>query len=190
MHSSHRESLLTSRAGVCRLVPSGAVPMLASRPLGVAGQGATGTAPPQERRLLHRCGRYARRQQASERPSAGSALRTIPARPPSRATTWPRSRRHDGTPHRTLTSDLGPAVQLHQVPLGTAAVPRAMTEMMPEPVREHLHPALGTAAGDHLVDPAGSQRPRSFTPSHHCSRCAWACLARTRMYRSRVRALS
>src|SRR5580693_323213 len=33
-----------------------------------------------------------------------------------------------------------------------------MAEVMPEPVREHLDPALAPAAGDDLVDAAGGHR--------------------------------
>jgi len=34
-----------------------------------------------------------------------------------------------------------------------------VAEVVPEPVRVHLHPALSAAAGDQLVDPGGGQRP-------------------------------
>jgi hypothetical protein len=36
----------------------------------------------------------------------------------------------------------GPAVQFHQVPLGAAALEPGVAEVVPEPVRVHLHPAL------------------------------------------------
>ena len=36
----------------------------------------------------------------------------------------------------------GPAVQLHQVPLGAAAVQPGVAEVMPEPVRPGIHPGL------------------------------------------------
>ena len=49
----------------------------------------------------------------------------------------------------------GPAVQLHQVALGAAAVQPGVAEVVPEPVREHADAALAAAAGDDLVDPAG-----------------------------------
>src|SRR5271165_1963512 len=58
----------------------------------------------------------------------------------------------------------GPAVQLHQVTLRTAAVQPGVAEMVPEPVREYVHAALGAAAGDHLVDAAGGQRPPIARP--------------------------
>ena len=53
----------------------------------------------------------------------------------------------------------GPAVQLHQVPFGSAAVEPGMAEVVPEPVRIGGHAALAAAAGDDLVDPGGSERP-------------------------------
>src|SRR5208282_2561643 len=52
----------------------------------------------------------------------------------------------------------GPAVEFHQVPLRAAAVQPGVAEMVPEPVREQIHPALAAAAGDHLVDAGGGQR--------------------------------
>src|SRR3954454_11256841 len=52
----------------------------------------------------------------------------------------------------------GPAVQLHQVALGAAAVQPGVAEVVPEPVREHLDAALPAAAGDDLVDAAGGHR--------------------------------
>src|SRR5580700_8684439 len=52
-----------------------------------------------------------------------------------------------------------PAVQLHQVPLGSAPVEPGVAEMVPEPVRVHGHPALAAAAGDDLVDARRGQRP-------------------------------
>jgi hypothetical protein len=44
----------------------------------------------------------------------------------------------------------GPAVQLHQVPLGPAAVQPGVAEVMPEPVRPGIHPALPAAAGEDI----------------------------------------
>ena len=58
----------------------------------------------------------------------------------------------------------GPAVQLHQVSLGPAAVQPGVAEMMPEPVRPGIHPGLPTAAGDHLVDPVRGHRPAVAHP--------------------------
>jgi hypothetical protein len=52
-----------------------------------------------------------------------------------------------------------PPVQLHQVPLRPAPVQPRVAEMMPEPVRIYLHPALASPAGDDLVDPGRGQRP-------------------------------
>ena len=54
-----------------------------------------------------------------------------------------------------------PAVQLHQVPLGAAPVQPGVAEMVPEPVRPGVHPALTAAAGDHLVDPVRRHRSLS-----------------------------
>src|SRR6266851_4465966 len=45
----------------------------------------------------------------------------------------------------------GPAVQLHQVPLGSAAVQPGVAEMVPEPVPVGVHAALPAAPRDHLV---------------------------------------
>src|ERR1039457_996174 len=53
----------------------------------------------------------------------------------------------------------GPAVQLHQVPFGAAAVEPGVAEVVPEPVRVGVHPALPAAAGDDLVDAGGGERP-------------------------------
>ncbi len=53
----------------------------------------------------------------------------------------------------------GPAVQLHQVPFGSATVEPGMAEVVPEPVRVGGHAALAAPAGDDLVDPGGSERP-------------------------------
>jgi hypothetical protein len=53
----------------------------------------------------------------------------------------------------------GPAVQLHQVPFGAAAVQPGVAEVVPEPVRVDVQPALAAAAGDELVDPGRGQRP-------------------------------
>src|SRR5258708_29817239 len=36
--------------------------------------------------------------------------------------------------------------------------------MMPELMREHIHPALAAPAGDHLIDPVGGQRPAVVYP--------------------------
>src|SRR5216683_49423 len=52
----------------------------------------------------------------------------------------------------------GPAVQLHQVPFGSAAVQPGVAEVVPEPVRVHVHPTLPAAAGDDLVDAGGGER--------------------------------
>src|ERR1700676_1818696 len=52
----------------------------------------------------------------------------------------------------------GPPVQLQQAALGAAAVEPGVTEVVPEPVREHLDPALAAAADDDLVDAAGRHR--------------------------------
>jgi hypothetical protein len=52
----------------------------------------------------------------------------------------------------------GPAVELHQVTFGAAAVQPRVAEVVPEPVREHLDAALAPAADDDLVDPAGGHR--------------------------------
>ena len=53
----------------------------------------------------------------------------------------------------------GPAVQLHQVPFGSAAVQPGVAEIMPEPVRVGSHAALPAAAGHDLVDAGRGQRP-------------------------------
>src|SRR6266699_3449334 len=53
----------------------------------------------------------------------------------------------------------GPAVEFHQVPFGSAAVQPGVTEVVPEPVRVEVHPALPAAAGDDLVDAGRGQRP-------------------------------
>src|SRR6266446_3166729 len=58
----------------------------------------------------------------------------------------------------------GPAVQLHQVALSAAAVQPGMAEVVPEPVREHLDPALPTASGDDLADAAGGHRTAVVHP--------------------------
>src|SRR6266702_2952548 len=57
-----------------------------------------------------------------------------------------------------------PSVEFHQVTLRPAAVQPGVAEMVPEPVRVDIHPALPTAAGDHLVDAAGGQRPPVADP--------------------------
>jgi len=52
----------------------------------------------------------------------------------------------------------GPAVELHQVALGTAPVEPGVAEVVPEPVRVHVDAALAATAGDDLVDAAGGHR--------------------------------
>src|SRR5208337_1201063 len=52
----------------------------------------------------------------------------------------------------------GPAVEFHQVSLGSAAVQPGVAEVVPEPVRVGVDSALAAAAGDHLVDAGGGQR--------------------------------
>jgi hypothetical protein len=49
----------------------------------------------------------------------------------------------------------GPAVELHQVSLGPAAVQPGVAEVVPEPVRVDVHAALLAATGGHLVDAGG-----------------------------------
>ena len=80
----------------------------------------------------------------------------------------------------------GPAVEFHQVALGPAAVEPGVAEVVPEPVRMHPHPALMTAADDHLMDAMRGHRSPLLTPSHSWGRQAWACRERARMYRSMV----
>src|SRR5689334_12784223 len=58
----------------------------------------------------------------------------------------------------------GPAVQLHQVAFGAAAVQPGVAEVVPEPVWVHLHPALPAAAYDHLVDALRRHRPAVIDP--------------------------
>src|SRR3984885_14795073 len=58
----------------------------------------------------------------------------------------------------------GPAVELHQVALGTAAVQPGVAEVMPEPVREHLDAALAAPPDDDLVDPTRGHRPPAAGP--------------------------
>src|SRR5580704_17912650 len=58
----------------------------------------------------------------------------------------------------------GPAVQLHQVTFGAAAVQPGVAEVVPEPVRVHGHAGLLAAPLDHLVDPVGGQRPAPASP--------------------------
>src|ERR1039457_6906834 len=58
----------------------------------------------------------------------------------------------------------GPAVQLHQVTLSTAPVQPRVAEMVTEPMRVNLHPALPAAPDDHLVNAAGGHRPPVVHP--------------------------
>jgi hypothetical protein len=50
-------------------------------------------------------------------------------------------------------------VELHEVTLGTAPVEAGVTEVVPEPVREHVDAALAAAPDDDLVDPASCHWP-------------------------------
>jgi hypothetical protein len=50
-----------------------------------------------------------------------------------------------------------PAVEFHQVAFGSAAVEPGVAEVVPEPVRVHVHAALLAAAGDGLVDTGPGQ---------------------------------
>src|ERR1039457_969451 len=74
----------------------------------------------------------------------------------------PRAARPAAVPLQHLRG--GPAVQLHQVALGPAAIQPGMAEVVPEPVRVYPHASLVTAALDHLVDPVAGQRPPAAGP--------------------------
>ena len=58
----------------------------------------------------------------------------------------------------------GPAVQLHQVTLGAAAIQPGLAVIVPELVREQLDIALAATAGDDLVDAAGDHRAADVDP--------------------------
>jgi len=81
-----------------------------------------------------------------------------------------------------------PAVQLHQVPLGAAAVQPGVAEVMPEPVRPGIHPGLPAPAGDHLVYPVRGHRPPVVHPQPQLQ--PPPRFDRTRRYRSRALAAS
>src|SRR5580658_9554135 len=82
----------------------------------------------------------------------------------------------------------GPAVEFHQVPFGAASVQPGVAEVVPEPVRVGVHPALAAASGDHLVDAGGGQRLPVAGSEPELRPPGLAVLARARMYRSRLRA--
>lgn len=71
----------------------------------------------------------------------------------------------------------GPAVQLHQVPFGSAAV---QPEVVPQPERVGGHPALAAATGDNLVDAGRGQRPPVIDAQPELGRCACGCRPRAR----------
>src|ERR1039457_3758262 len=58
----------------------------------------------------------------------------------------------------------GPADQPYQVPFRPAPVQPGVAEMMPEPMLEHIRPALAAPARDHLVDPVGGPPPAVVHP--------------------------
>src|ERR1039457_1367389 len=60
----------------------------------------------------------------------------------------------------------GPAVELHQVALGAAAVQPGMAEVVTEPVREDIDAAFAAPSGDHLVDAAGGHRAAVRSEEH------------------------